>query len=216
MSMRDLLDVGSTVVVTAAAITMVGFYLVDRRATSDPPERHVEEWKDWSTGIPIGSEDGELVVDVFMDFTCPHCRNLVPVLDSARAEFGGDLTVRFHHFPLIKEGVSLKSAVAAECADQQDRFEEMFNTLYDQQDALAETSWIALAEDASLPDLQTFEECMAAPSSSFERIESGRALGESLGVRGTPTIWLNGWLFDQGRSVAALRERAEELGYEGG
>jgi protein-disulfide isomerase len=53
---------------------------------------------------------------------------------------------------------------------------------------------------------------MEVPPEAFPRIGAGRALGERLGVRGVPSVWINGELFGGERSLAALRKKVEELG----
>ena len=110
------------------------------------------------------------------------------------------------------QGLSILSSVAAECADEQGRLEEMYRTLFRQSDSVEEKRWITLAEDAGVEDLARFEGCMEAPPEALARIGAGRTLGERLGVRGVPSVWINGELFKGERSLAALRKKAEELG----
>ena len=87
----------------------------------------------------------------------------------------------------------------------------MYRTLYSQMEAVGSKPWNALAIDAGIPDLNAFEKCIRLPYEAFDRIAAGRELGESIGVTGTPKVWVNGELFP-GRSLAAFRKRAKELG----
>ena len=68
----------------------------------------------------------------------------------------------------------------------------------------------AFAADAGVQDIPGFEECIQEPPATFARITAGRALGQRIGVNGTPEVWVNGELF-LGRTVEAFREKAREL-----
>ena len=120
----------------------------------------------------------------------------------------------FQHFPLDGRPLSMPSAVAAECAERQDRFGPMYQLLFAQQESLGSKDWGELAEEAGIPDVGTFEECMKLPADSFPRIEAGRALGLRRNIRGTPTLFVNGRRFG-GRSFEEFRNAAEQLGLEG-
>lgn len=152
-----------------------------------------------------------MVVAAFMDFTCPFCRDLVPVFDSLSAEFPGEVAIEFHHFPLHGHEFTIPSAIASECAQRQGRFAAMYRTLYSQMEAIGSRPWKALAVEAGLPDLDSFEECIHLPPEAFDRIAAGRELGERIGVTGTPKVWVNGEFFP-GRSLAAFRKKAKDLG----
>jgi len=211
ISVRELVDVLSTLLVAVAAVIMLGFYVSDRRPGTSEGQ-YAEDWQAWDVaGVHVGPADAGMVISVFMDFTCPFCRNLVPALDSIMAEYPREVAMRFHHFPLGREG-SFESAVAAECASLQGRFSEMYRVIYALSDSIGKRSWEAFGRDAGVPDVQEFEECTARPPESFPRITAARELADRLEVRGTPTIWVNGHRFNQGRSVAAFRQKAADLG----
>ena len=77
------------------------------------------------------------------------------------------------------------------------------------------TIMVTFAEEAGVPDLAAFEECVRLPADSFPRIQAGRELGERRNIGGTPTLFVNGRRFDA-RSFAELQGVAEELGLESG
>jgi protein-disulfide isomerase len=147
----------------------------------------------------------------FMDFRCPYCRALAPVLDSVLTEFKGDVALEIHHFPLASHELAVPTATAAECAHQQGKFSQMYYALYDQMDSVGIKPWRALAAESDIDDIPAFERCMELPVEQFRRITAGRALGERIGITGTPTIYVNGTLTRQ-RSLAAFRDIAKALG----
>jgi protein-disulfide isomerase len=213
MTARGIWDVVSAAIVAVAAVTMLGFYLYDRAdRVADAPERHAQDWEEWAeSGIRVGPEDATMVVATFIDLTCPFCRTLAPVLDSVLTEFEGDAALEFHHFPLRSHEFALPAAIAAECAERQGRFIQMYHTLYALSDSVGKKPWGALAAEAGVDDIPAFEACTQLPADAFDRIGDGLALAGRIGVIATPTVYVNGTLLN-GRSVAAFRGMAEELG----
>lgn len=209
---KTIWDVASTAVMVIVSLTVLGLYLHDRSAaaaSSSPP--HISEWRDWEeAAFVLGPATAPVVVSAFMDFTCPFCQTTIPVLDSLQAEYGDDIALWFHHFPLDGREHSIPAAIASECAGEQGKFSEMYHTLYTQIDSFGQKPWNVIASEAGVPDLASFNECTSKPADQFERIHAGKALGLEIGIAGTPALWMNGTLTD--RSLSILRARAEELG----
>jgi protein-disulfide isomerase len=151
------------------------------------------------------------VIATFVDFQCPYCKALAPVLDSILNEFDGQVALEVHHFPLPSHERALPMAIASECADRQGRFKEMYTTLYVQADSIGKKPWAAIASDARIADIPAFEACAKLPAGTFKRIDSGLTLGRRIGVRGTPTVYING-TYTLDRTVAEFRSSAKELG----
>lgn len=215
LTTRGAWDVISTTVVAVAAVTMLVFYLHDRtlrKVAAEPEPTFVDDWRDWGeSGIRIGAGGATMTVATFTDFTCPFCRDLVPVIDSLAAEYPEDVAIEHHHYPLNMHEFAVPGAIAAECAHRQDKFAQMYHTLFFQMDSIGSKAWEGFAKDAGLPDLLGFEQCIQSPPEAFPRIAAGRALGARIGVTGTPSVWVNGEFF-YGRTLEAFRERARKLG----
>jgi protein-disulfide isomerase len=134
----------------------------------------------------------ELVVTEFMDFTCPYAVKWSFVSDSLNALYGDRIRIVFHHFPLQNRGHSQTAAIAVECALEQGVFDRMYTSLYQYQDSIGAVGWNWFADRSAVPDLEAFEDCVRRPVEEFPRIGQGRSVGLASGVRGTPTVWLNG------------------------
>jgi len=217
MTARGFWEVGSTAVVVIAAVSMLGIYLNDRsrsRVLSTTQLVPIEGWEDWQrTGIRMGAVEPRVVVSTFTYFTCRFCRDLVPVLDSLVAAFPGVVAIEHHHFPLISREFSVQSAIASECAHEEGSFSAMYHTLYEQMDSLGLKPWEAMGEEAGIQELSGFLKCIQRPEGNFPRISAGRALGERIGVRGTPSVWVNGESF-LGRTFGEFRQKVREVGIE--
>jgi protein-disulfide isomerase len=64
--------------------------------------------------------------------------------------------------------------------------------VFEKQDSLGLKSWSSFALDAGIQDTVMFARC-AGDTVELPLVVRGRALGERIGVRGTPTILINGW-----------------------
>lgn len=217
---RAVLETTATVLLTAAAVAVASFYVHGQMAGGPgarpqvAEDSEIENWReDTALGIRIGPADARMVVTEFMDFTCPFCAMVVPVVDSILSRYPSEVALVFQHFPLTGRPLSLPSAVAVECAERQGMFRPMYQLLFAQQESLGSKDWVIFAEEAGVPDLAAFEECVKLPADSFARIDTGRDLGLRRNVRGTPTLYVNGRRFG-GRSFEEFREVAEKLGIE--
>jgi protein-disulfide isomerase len=141
----------------------------------------------------VGPADAKLTIIEFMDFECPYCARWAARVDSLLAEYPKQVQVVVHHFPLTnRHEYAIQAAVAAECAHQQGRYPVFQRTILTEQTLIGKKPWTAFAAASGVPDANRFEDCVALPPDSFPRIAYGMELGKRVGVRGTPTVWVNG------------------------
>lgn len=143
-------------------------------------------------GRRIGRADAPLQVVEFADFQCPACAALHRGWRDAVQEMGDSISLVFVHYPIESHEFALPAAHAAECASEQGKFEEMHDLLFDQQDSISRWTMQRFAQLSGVPSLTQFENCTRRQVHA-ERIAEGRALGDSLQVAGTPTLFINGW-----------------------
>ncbi|HUE96596.1 MAG TPA: thioredoxin domain-containing protein [Longimicrobiaceae bacterium] len=214
MRLKEIIETGSTIIITAIAVVMAGVFVVERRgnpqvATYETAQT-IEEWqRENDLGVRTGPSDATVVITEFIDYQCPFCAALAPTIDSISSMFPDEVAVVMHHFPLPTHGHAVPAAIAAECAAEQDRFWPMHGVLLSNQSSFGTRPWQSFAEDAGVGDLGAFTDCMERPADSFERIELGRAVGERTGVTGTPTTWVNGRVLRA--TVDQVRDLLERL-----
>jgi len=137
-----------------------------------------------------------VVLEEFGDYQCPPCGMLYPELKKIEAEYGDQLRIVFHHFPLTKmHKNALAAAHAAEAARNQDKFWEMHDWLYRNQQAWAEAPdarpmFISYAQELGL-NIDKFVRDMDSPEVE-QRINADIEKGTSRGVTGTPTVFIEG------------------------
>jgi diadenylate cyclase len=138
-----------------------------------------------------GPEDAPVTLVKYGDYECPYCRRLHPVLVELRERAGERVRFVFRHFPLDSAHPrARRAALAAEAAASQGRFWEMHDLLFENQDELGEENLTRYAAELGL-DLQRFGADLANDDLAW-RIEDDRLGGDRAGVRGTPTLFVNG------------------------
>jgi protein-disulfide isomerase len=143
-----------------------------------------------------GPKDAPVVVVEFGDFQCPSCRQLDLVLRQLLPEFPNVLFV-FKDFPLEQiHPWAMTAALVGRCAYKQnaDAFWKLHDMIYDNQDGItAETAYDKLSEFAigAGLDKEGLGTCFRDPQ-TLESIRHSMAEGQSVGVNGTPTTFVNG------------------------
>ncbi len=138
----------------------------------------------------FGPATARVVLVEFSDFQCPYCARAAEVAQKVREEFGDKVRFVFRQFPLQFHEHAPLAAQAALAAHAQGKFWEYHDALFEHQDQLARENLDTLAANLGL-DLKAFT--TALNDGTYKAaVDSDYALGESLPVLGTPTLFLNG------------------------
>jgi protein-disulfide isomerase len=136
-----------------------------------------------------------VVLEEYGDYQCPPCGLLYPELKKIESEYGNQVQIVIHHFPLRTiPKHALVAAHAAEAARNQKKFWEMHDRLYRNQSAWAEATdprpiVVSYARELGL----NVEQFISDMESNLvdQRISADMQRGASLGVTGTPTVFLD-------------------------
>lgn len=161
-------------------------------------------------GYPtIGSPDAKIQIVEFADYQCPHCKEASHTLHKLLEQHGDQIQLTYMDFPINRSGVSRKVAEGAVCADQQDKFWEYNNLAFDNQAQLTLDSPAKLAEELQL-DAAQFESCISS-SDTIKKVKDSELQAISLGIRGTPAIFVNGRKLEGHEIEQALTKAVEDL-----
>ena len=139
----------------------------------------------------VGPADARVTLVEYGDFECPFCGALHPIVQAARRAFGGNLRFGFRHFPLRSSHPhALSAAKAVEAAGEQGKFWEMFDRLYRRQTELGDDDLERHAREIGL-DLERFRRSRGEREHEV-RIREDMAGASRSGVRGTPSLFING------------------------
>jgi len=136
-----------------------------------------------------------VVLEEYGDYQCPPCGQLYPELKQIEHEYGNQVQIVFHHFPLMKlHKNAMAAAHAAEAARNQNKFWDMHDRLYRNQKEWAELDdprpvFISYARQLGL-NIDRFTQDMES-NQIDQRISADIQRGASLGVTGTPTVFLD-------------------------
>ena len=146
-----------------------------------------------------GDPDAPITIVEFSDFQCPFCgrfyEQTLPLVERDYIETGKARLV-FRDMPLDIHPQAPPAHIAAECADEQGRFWEYHDVLFDRQGEWSRLSGAALdgalagyAADLGLDG--SFAECVRSPEAEREmRLDYEQAIG--MGLTGTPTFLIGG------------------------
>jgi len=155
------------------------------------------------TGVPgsdpphmLGSPNAPARLEEFGDYQCPPCGLFHPILQQMQKEFGDKLQITFRNFPLSQNHQhALAAASAAEAAGLQGKFWEMHDRLYEHQNDWKDKFDVrpifeGYATEIGL-NMDRYQRDLAGEAVA-QRIFLDQRRGQSMGVKGTPTVFLNG------------------------
>ena len=159
-----------------------------------------------------GLEDSPLTLVEYGDYECPYCGEAYPIVKRLQKKMGEDLRFVFRNFPLSEiHPHALAAAQAAEAAGLQNRFWEMHDGLFENQDRLEDENLIVLAGKLKL-DIETFKHDLSSKEVTA-KLEKDFSSGIRSGVNGTPTFYINGVRHDGSYEyedlLASLQEQLE-------
>lgn len=136
----------------------------------------------------LGEEDAVVTLMEFSDYQCPFCsrhyREVMPTLVKDYVE-SGKLKYVMRENPIMSlHPQAMAASQAALCADDQGKYWEMHNLIFDNQREIADENLKAHAKTIGL-DVAAFDECLDSGKHE-ERIQDDLAEGRNLGIRGTP------------------------------
>ncbi|EMA63762.1 DsbA family protein [Halorubrum lipolyticum] len=163
----------------------------------------------------IGDSEADVVVRAFEDFTCGHCATYkLDHFPTIREEYIDPGEIRYEHwdFPIpVNETWAAPVASAARGVGDREGAEAFFefaSAAYESQGSYSGEAIGAAAEAAGA------DPCAAIADAQFTAYEeasmSDRSEGESMGVSGTPTIFVNGEAVDtyEAETIAAAIDEA--------
>jgi len=146
-------------------------------------------------GSPVkGPEGAPITIVEFADFECPHCAEVSPMLDKVVDSNKNNVRMAFKFYPLPAHPHADIAARAAVAAMNQGKFWEMHHALFTNQRHLEQTDLDSYAKELGI-DVSRFHADIQSPQTA-DRIAKDKKLGEDLQIGGTPTIFINGRLFD--------------------
>ena len=189
------------------AVAVIGLgalaYLTTRPQTVSIPVNVTVQPSDTSgfRGYLKGSPDAPVEITEFADYQCPFCQTFatlqMPTIEE-RLINTGRLRWRYRDFPLQQHPFSRLAAHSAACADEQGKYWEQHDRIYEGQ-----AEWAAARDagpmfrryaQAGGLDLGRYDACMKAGKYAG-RIQASLNEGIQVGVNSTPTLLVGNKLY---------------------
>jgi protein-disulfide isomerase len=186
----------------AAAVLLISLAMTHRAPAEGPALVTAED-------PSLGPADAPVTLVMFCDFECPHCGRSREAV-TAVAQRRRDVRVVYRDFPIVRAHPQAGlAAEAAACAQDQGRYWQMWERLFDNQGHLDPSSLRRYAQAIGLNGT-AFDECLASGRHRAGWLADRRD-GEALGVVGTPTFFLNGRRLEGELTAAGLEAQIARL-----
>ena len=200
-------------VIITALLVRREFFLSEVSASEPIPVRHLSDstWnKIIGRDLILGSHTAKIKIVEFYDYECPFCRSIQPALNEILRKYPNDVAIIHRHFPLPYHSTAYSSAIAVECASEQNQFEAYHAALFERQRLSASLNWTELARIVGIPDLPRFQECVEAEIHS-DKIKRDMRLAESLQINAIPTLIVEGVVFEGVLTVNELDKIIQDV-----
>lgn len=162
--------------------------------------------KDHIQGNP---EKAKVILTEYGDYQCPSCGEAYPIVKNLQEYFGENLLFVFRNFPLTEiHPDAFQAALAAEAAAKQNRFWEMHDILFENQDRLDMEALEYYAEQLGL-NLNKFQHDIRSKELQ-DKVESDIESGLRSGVNGTPSFYINNEKYNEDWSEEFLKSVLEQ------
>ncbi len=163
----------------------------------------------------IGPGESKFLVRIFSDFQCPACKEAEQGLNYAIKKYGDRVRFIWDDFPLSSIHPNARAAaVAARCAEDQGKFWQYHDTLYENQEAWASlqaptAEFIKYAETLAL-NKDTFTSCLVNQP-GLQKIQADETEGKANNVQGTPTFFIGNRVVVGGMDEAGWDQEITQL-----
>ncbi|RME23143.1 MAG: hypothetical protein D6798_14130 [Deltaproteobacteria bacterium] len=166
----------------------------------------------------LGDPNAPYTIVEFADFQCPACAAVSPMMPDL-VQRNPNIRVLYKNYPLSgicnpqvqgeRHQYACGAAKAGECARQQGRFWDLAHLMFLNQTELDREGLDFMARQVGL-DMDAFARCMEDPQTDKAILEDIQA-AMTVGVHGTPTLFLHGTHGNQWVELTAGPEGAELL-----
>ncbi len=178
------------ILITAALL----FFLFLKKSDSNPNNKNANNDIETGTNPTIGPEDAPITIIEFSEYQCPYCEQNVEPMKQILEKYPDDIRFIFRDFPLDFHANARPAAYSAEAAGKQGKYFEYHDLLFEMQEDWSElndatSKFIEYAKILEL-DIDKFKKDINSKGIK-DNVDEDLKYGQSLGITGTPTIYIN-------------------------
>lgn len=153
-----------------------------------------------------GNKNAKVTIVEYSDFQCPFCSKGATLLKDIEKKYGNKVQIAFKHYPLPFHAQAKIAAEASMCANEQSNnlFWKMHDEMFNDQSKLDKDNLLLKAKKigAKMPE---FEKCLNSGKFTAA-VEADVAEGQAIGVKSTPTFFVNGKLLAGAQPLEVFSE----------
>ncbi len=158
-----------------------------------------------ATGPSRGPADAPIIIVAFSDYECPFCKRADPTVDAVLEQYPTQVKLVWRHLPLDALHPHARTAsIASVCAEEQGKFWEYHELLFQNQQALGDEQLVKYASELGL-DMSAFKACIASPKAA-ERVRVDAEDARQVGITGTPAFFINGIMLSGAQPLDAFKK----------
>lgn len=188
-------------VIVVIILIFVGVFAFGGNKTivSGDPTNHVE-----------GKSSASIVLVEYGDYECPYCGQYYPIVKQIQTEYADKIQFQFRNFPLTSlHPNAFAGARAAEAAALQNKFWEMHDLLYENQNQWStatdpSTFFKQYAAQLKINVAQFTTDYVSDKVNAS--VNADMAAGNKLNITGTPTFFLDGKQISVAESASAFEK----------
>ncbi len=157
-----------------------------------------------------GDENAPVTIYEYSDYQCPHCAQAVPTIKEIKKKFKGKVKVVYKNFPLPNHPDARKASLAAMCVHEQksDKFWDFHEKVFENQRFLSDDKLKLYAKPLGIDEAK-FTACLE--SKKYEaQVNKDIEEGTALGIRSTPTFFVNGKIITGAQPLDVFEEVINE------
>lgn len=157
-----------------------------------------------------GGADAKVTIVEYSDFQCPFCSKAAVIIAELEKKYGNKIKIAFKNYPLPFHSQAHLAAEAALCANEQNVkfFWKMHDGMFADQTKLDKDNLILTAKKAGIKEAD-FKACLE--TGKFKaKVEDDIAQGQKIGIKSTPTFFINGKLVSGAQPVEVFSEIVDE------
>jgi protein-disulfide isomerase len=167
--------------------------------------------------VPVGPDDhaqgpadAPVTLLEYGDYECPHCGHAYPIVKELQKRVGKQLRFAFRNFPLREiHPYAEAAAETAEFASAHDKFWDMHDLIFENQNFLSEQMLEELAHRLTL-DRRALRDALRSGTFA-ERVQGDFSSGVRSGVNGTPTFFINSQRHDGDFDLETLLQTIQKM-----
>ena len=157
----------------------------------------------------LGGAGAKVTVVEFSDFQCPFCAKGADIMNSLKKAYGNKIKIAFKQFPLPFHKDAKLASQAALCAfEQKDAFWKMHDLMFADQQKLKIEDLVVKAGMARV-DGEKVKGCLGQ-NKYLAKVEKDIQQGKQLGVKSTPTFFVNGMIVNGAQPLEVFKQIIDE------